>query len=98
MSLIERLRQLSADMLSLDMDMKLPAGSIDPSEAADRIEELERQLASCRREALEEAAKIAADYALDAQQDSEYALACNDLVEAIRALSNSTPTDSGNKS
>ena len=46
--LVERLRQLSADMLRLDLDMKLPAGSIDPSEAADRIEELERQLAETR--------------------------------------------------
>lgn len=46
--IVERLRKLSRDMLSADIDMKLPAGSVDPSEAADEIERLRAKLGALR--------------------------------------------------
>ncbi len=79
-------------------------------EVADRIEELEREnaelrsmLANKRREALEEAAKIADDYechlmsyggSVDAQHFYEGGMldAGQGIAIAIRALSDSTPT------
>ena len=36
--LIEQARKLSRDMLALDMDMKLPEGSVDPDDLADALE------------------------------------------------------------
>lgn len=40
-------------------------------------------LAEARDKALEELAAVATDYGEDAQPDSEYRRACNDLLEAI---------------
>jgi hypothetical protein len=44
-----------------------------------------------RKESLLNAIEVAKDYALDAKPDSEYALACNDLVEKFREMLDQVP-------
>ncbi len=44
-------------------------------------------VAAVREHALDEVKSLCAEYGNDSQPDSEYRLACNDLIEAIRALS-----------
>jgi urease accessory protein UreF len=117
-SLVDHLRELSANMLKLDLDMRLPAGNIDPAEAADRIEDLEREnaelrewrqmlgkqlqnaiadCASARRDALEEAARIADEHAKAhcsgmGSETEAMRIGSRSIAAAIRALSDSSPT------
>ena len=44
-------------------------------------------MTAVREHALDEVKSLCAEYGNDSQPDSEYRLACNDLIEAIRALS-----------
>src|SRR5690606_15010052 len=56
------------------------------------------ELSSAREQALEETIALCKDYAEDSQPDSEYRLACNDIIEAIqerRALSSPDHADAG---
>lgn len=115
--LVERLRELSANMLKLDLDMRLPAGSVDPAEAADRIESLERENAElatklmhsearvilARRGALGQAAQIAEReykrHCTGSGFDSQPArAAAYSILQAIRTLSDTSTSDSRNKS
>lgn len=43
--LVKGLRQLARDMVKLDMDMSLPAGSANPEDAADAIDALQARVA-----------------------------------------------------
>ena len=43
---VKRLRELSAWLIGNDVDMKMPAGMIDPEEAADEIDRLRADLAA----------------------------------------------------
>lgn len=42
--LVKTLRQLARDMVKLDMDMSLPAGSANPEDAADAIDALQARV------------------------------------------------------
>lgn len=83
MDIVERLYELSRHMLRLNMDMSLPEGSIDPSEAADLITNLRARCASleadCKREA-ELASHMARDCA-DEQNRRERAEADRDALQ-----------------
>lgn len=85
--LVKTLRQLARDMVKLDMDMSLPAGSANPEDAADAIDALQ-----ARVEALEALAYLAdaalmqshGCFPLDRNTDEQRFL--NDVAKALRAV------------
>lgn len=85
-------------------DIHAPGGLCRWTDVATAIGEVRRALRSLepsatRELALEEIIALCRDYGEDSQPDSEYRLACNDIIEAIqerRALSSPDHADAGN--
>ena len=73
-----------------DSDVYCPrchSSGADCGSVAERINCQPVDVAAVRRQALDEVKSLCAEYGNDSQPDSEYRLACNDLIEAICALS-----------
>ncbi len=83
------LRQIAYNA-GLEIRYAVSASGLDPIQHIPEVDAIiERRLAECRREALEEAAKIADDWlSYDPSEKTKF----HSIAAAIRALSDSTPT------